>query len=164
MSGVYYASVPKVISDDDESHAGWLEFGTPDCDMPAGCELKVSAVAPESWNGGHVPFLFFPPYNPLSRCWRTYWSCFRRIPRAVGISADADSGSNCLRRCTGKHGGVNCDVRVFLYRKTGRRLENAAGLAFPADANPATLGNGKGDQDGVTNRTETASRRGAGAG
>ena len=26
LSGVYYASVPDVISDNDESHAGWLEF------------------------------------------------------------------------------------------------------------------------------------------
>lgn len=57
LSGVYYAYVPAVITDNDDSHAGWLEFGRPDCDVPAGCELQTWAVAP---NAGAV--VMFPSY------------------------------------------------------------------------------------------------------
>lgn len=59
LSGVYYASVPNVISDSDKSHAGWLEFGRPDCDVPRACELQVSAVAPKSGKVVMFPSYFF---------------------------------------------------------------------------------------------------------
>ncbi len=57
LSGVYYASVPGVISGDDDDHAGWLEFGRPDCDVPAACELQTAAVAP-----GAGAVVMFPSY------------------------------------------------------------------------------------------------------
>jgi len=59
LSGVYYASVPSVISDNDDSHAGWLEFGRPNCDVPAECELQVSAVAPDAGAVVMFPSYFF---------------------------------------------------------------------------------------------------------
>ncbi len=109
LSGVYYAGVPDIVSGSDEGHAGWLEFGTPDCDVPAGCELQAAAVAPESGSGGHVPFLFFPSHHPVSRPWRTRWSCFRRIPGAVGISAEPVPAATASPR---QRDGVN---RVALF-------------------------------------------------
>jgi tetratricopeptide (TPR) repeat protein len=59
LSGVYYAAVPDVISGGDEGHAGWLEFGTPNCDVPEECKLQVSAVAPESGAVVMFPSYFF---------------------------------------------------------------------------------------------------------
>lgn len=69
LSGVYYVNVPKVISEGDEGHAGWLEFGRPDCEIPAGCELKISAVAPEPGAVVIFPSYFFHhtiPYQDAS--------------------------------------------------------------------------------------------------
>lgn len=59
LSGVYYAAVPDVINCSDESHAGWLEFGRPDCDMPVGYQLQVSAIAPEAGTVVMFPSYFF---------------------------------------------------------------------------------------------------------
>jgi tetratricopeptide (TPR) repeat protein len=71
LSGVYYAGVPDIVSVSDEGHAGWLEFGTPDCDLPAGCEQQVAAVAPESGAVVMFPSYFFhhtiPYQDPCER-------------------------------------------------------------------------------------------------
>jgi tetratricopeptide (TPR) repeat protein len=59
LSGVYYAKVPSVVSEHDKDHAGWLEFGRPDCDAPVDCELQVGAVAPEAGTLVMFPSYFF---------------------------------------------------------------------------------------------------------
>jgi uncharacterized protein (TIGR02466 family) len=78
LSGVYYVNVPKVISDGDEGHAGWLEFGRPDCEIPAGCELKVSAVVPESGAVVMFPSYFFHHTIP-----------YQDVGERIGVAFDA---------------------------------------------------------------------------
>ncbi len=57
LSGCYYARVPKAVRDTDEKHAGWIEFGRPDCPMPPAFEPEVKAVRPEPGTA-----VFFPSY------------------------------------------------------------------------------------------------------
>lgn len=57
LSGCYYVRTPSSLSRDDGGWSGWIEFGRPDCRLPAGFEPPVSAVMPEPGLA-----VFFPSY------------------------------------------------------------------------------------------------------
>lgn len=57
LSGVYYVRVPSVVNYSSDSHAGWLEFGAPEFDLPNGFTPQVTAIKPEEGAA-----LFFPSY------------------------------------------------------------------------------------------------------
>ena len=57
LSGVYYVSVPDVVKSEDKAHAGWLEFGRPDCPLADGFKLELTAQQPHAGLA-----LFFPSY------------------------------------------------------------------------------------------------------
>ena len=46
MSGCFYAQLPPVISEDDEGHEGWIEFGAPTADFTSVRAGKVRAYKP----------------------------------------------------------------------------------------------------------------------
>jgi len=68
LSGVYYAAVPAAITGDDDSHAGWLQFGKPDCQVPVGCALQTAAVAPDAGTVVMFPSYFFHHTIPYRGC------------------------------------------------------------------------------------------------
>jgi uncharacterized protein (TIGR02466 family) len=78
LSGVYYASVPSVVSGHDGDHPGWLEFGRPDCDPPLDCELQVGAVAPEAGTVVMFPSYFFHHTIP-----------YQGFEERIGVAFDA---------------------------------------------------------------------------
>lgn len=57
LSGCYYVRTPSSLTETDAAHAGWIEFGRPDCKLPEGFEPPVSAVMPEPGLA-----VFFPSY------------------------------------------------------------------------------------------------------
>ena len=57
LSGCYYVRVPSSLSVEGDGRAGWIEFGRPDCKLPAGFEPPTSAVKPEPGLA-----VFFPSY------------------------------------------------------------------------------------------------------
>ncbi len=57
LSGVYYVSVPDVVKSEDKAHAGWLEFGRPDCPLADDFKLELTAQQPHAGLA-----LFFPSY------------------------------------------------------------------------------------------------------
>lgn len=46
LSGVYYAQVPRVVSESRDEHAGWLEFRRPHPKYPCSVEPEVKAFQP----------------------------------------------------------------------------------------------------------------------
>ncbi len=47
LSGVYYVKVPPAVSGSTEEHAGWLEFGNPDYELPDNCTANLTVRKPE---------------------------------------------------------------------------------------------------------------------
>ena len=70
--------VPEVVRDTDQEHAGWIEFGRPDCPMPPAFEPEVTAVKPEAGMAVFFPSYFFHGTIP-----------FRSAEERVGIAFDA---------------------------------------------------------------------------
>ena len=57
LSGVYYVHVPGAVKGEDPAHAGWLEFGRPDCPLVDGFAPELTARRPRAGLA-----LFFPSY------------------------------------------------------------------------------------------------------
>ena len=57
LSGCYYVRTPSTLAEGDKGHAGWIEFGRPDCKLPEGFEPPLRAVMPEPGLA-----VFFPSY------------------------------------------------------------------------------------------------------
>lgn len=66
LSGVYYVCVPEVINNSDSAHAGWLEFGRPDFQLPADAQIEVTACLPEDGLALFFPSYFFHGTIPFS--------------------------------------------------------------------------------------------------
>ena len=59
LSGVYYVRVPSAINDSSAEHAGWLQFGVPDCKMPENYTPDVTVTKPEEGLAVTFPSYFF---------------------------------------------------------------------------------------------------------
>ena len=57
LSGVYYVRVPNIVNSEDSAHAGWLEFGRPDCPLADEFTPELTARQPRAGMA-----LFFPSY------------------------------------------------------------------------------------------------------
>ena len=59
LSGVYYACVPDTVKCEDRAHAGWLEFGQPDCPLAEDVKLELTAQQPHAGLALLFPSYFF---------------------------------------------------------------------------------------------------------
>jgi Flp pilus assembly protein TadD len=59
LSGVYYASVPDDICADDDTFAGWIEFGRPDDEIKITREPLVERIQPKSGLCAFFPSYFY---------------------------------------------------------------------------------------------------------
>lgn len=48
LSGVYYARIPEVVSEDDADQAGWIEFGRPPGELAGNSNFPVRRAAPRA--------------------------------------------------------------------------------------------------------------------
>jgi len=59
LSGVYYVCVPGAVKSEDRAHAGWLEFGRPDCALADDAKLELTAQQPHAGLALLFPSYFF---------------------------------------------------------------------------------------------------------
>ena len=59
LSGVYYVCVPDTVKSEDRTHAGWLEFGQPDCPLADDVKLELTAQQPYAGLALLFPSYFF---------------------------------------------------------------------------------------------------------
>lgn len=57
LSGAYYVELPPAIRDDDDTHAGWIEFGRPFASLPQPPDAALRRVCPKVGT-----LLLFPSY------------------------------------------------------------------------------------------------------
>ena len=57
LSGAYYVELPPAIRDDDDTHAGWIEFGRPFAGLPQPPDAALRRLCPEVGT-----LLLFPSY------------------------------------------------------------------------------------------------------
>jgi len=66
VSSAYYLAVPDEVSNSDDEHAGWLEFGRPTADIKADVNLETRCIKPEPGMAALFPSYFFHGTRPFT--------------------------------------------------------------------------------------------------
>jgi uncharacterized protein (TIGR02466 family) len=82
VSGVYYASLPPIVSRAGESCAGWIEFGQPPAEFRAGGRHAVRAIQPEEGLMLLFPSYFYHRTIPYASEGERVSIAFDVVPRA----------------------------------------------------------------------------------
>ena len=78
LSGVYYVLVPGAVKGEDPAHAGWLEFGRPDCPLADGFAPELTVRQPRAGLALLFPSYYFHGTIP-----------FEANEERIGIAFDA---------------------------------------------------------------------------
>ncbi|MGJ3261544.1 MAG: putative 2OG-Fe(II) oxygenase [Rhodospirillales bacterium] len=82
LSGVYYPKVPDAVSEDDDTHAGWIEFGTPH-DYPKRKTVSdVKMLLPRPGRAIFFPSYFYHRTVPLKATETRISIAFDVIPQS----------------------------------------------------------------------------------
>ncbi|MCZ6717225.1 MAG: TIGR02466 family protein [Gammaproteobacteria bacterium] len=82
LSGVYYVQVPEEIGDDDDSKAGWIEFGAPPQTMNCRGEHRLKIFRPVAGNYFIFPSYFYHRTIPFESEQKRISIAFDAIPSA----------------------------------------------------------------------------------